>query len=104
MKRAKKKKTATRAAAKKKAVNRGRSRPAPVVLHEASPAQQAKVFRAVRKAMKEQGVVGEITALHLAPATRGAPQGCPQGQVARVRCFKRADGTVVCESRWSPAR
>jgi len=102
MKRAKKK-TASRTTARKKPVARRSPRPTPVALHEASPAQQAKVFRALRKVMKEHGVVNEITALHLAPAaTRGAPQGCPRGQVSRVRCFKRDDGTVVCESRCEP--
>lgn len=97
-----KKKTASRATAKKKKVVRQPRRPA-VALHEASPAQQAKVFRAIRKVMKEHGVTGQVTSLQLTPAaTRGAPQGCPPGQVARIRCFKRADGTVVCESRCEP--
>ena len=101
MTRATKKKTAGRASAKKTSAVRRRQRAA-ISLHAASPARQAKLFRALRRVMKEHGVVNEIAALHLAPAAESAPQECPPGQVSRIVCFRRDDGTVVCESRCQP--
>jgi hypothetical protein len=94
------------AAGKKRAAGKNsaaaRRAPAPLVPHEASPAQQAKLFKAVGRALKDQGVAGEIKAIHLTPANQRAPMGCPPGQVSRIVCFKKKDGTVVCESRCQP--
>ena len=106
MKRAKKRtrpnagqKTTRGTSAKKTAAAR-RPRAAAVSLHAASDSKRAKLMKALQGVMRALGVVDQI-ALHVRPSA-AAPQRCPKGQVSRVVCFTRADGTLVCESRCQP--
>jgi hypothetical protein len=106
MKRAKRKTTkpvarkhSTRRTPAKKTAAR-RSRPKAISLHAASVTKRAKVMKALQRVMKAHGVVDRIT-IHV-PRSAVAPQGCPKGQVSRLVCFTRADGTLVCESRCEP--
>jgi len=83
---------------------------APVPLSEASPAKQKKFFQAVRRLLKEEGLEGELASVSLEPpasrARRGAVAeaafGCPPGQVRRVVCSKRPNGTIACRSECQP--
>ena len=80
---------------------------APVPLSEASPAKQKQFFQAVRRLMREKGLTGNLVGVSLeTPATRGvvaeAAFGCPPGQVRRVVCVKRPNGTIACHSECQP--
>ena len=74
----------------------------PMSIHEMSAARRARVFMAVRKVMKAHGVDHDVAAIHFTPAPTSVAQNCPDGQVRRIHCTTRDDGTVVCESRCEP--
>ncbi len=105
MKRAKKntkspaRKSSTRRARAKK-TPAARSRPKAVSLHAVSATKRAKVMKALQDVMRAHGVSDRI-AVHVPPSA-AAPLGCPKGQVSRLVCFTRPDGTLVCESRCEP--
>jgi hypothetical protein len=89
---------------------RGRARA--VSLEAASPSRQTKLFRAIAMVMEDHGVQGEIAGLILtpAPATESAVpaprtravSACPPGQVKRVVCVRRPNGTVACRTECQP--
>jgi hypothetical protein len=97
---AKKKKSKRRPASKKKSVARKARRPAPVSIGDAPRTRQTRAFNAIRKALKDHGLTDTIAEVTFAGPP--PPQGCPPGQVSRIVCFKKPDGTVVCESRCQP--
>jgi hypothetical protein len=87
---------------KKNMAGRARSRATAPPLHEASPAHQARLFRALARVMTQHGVNDEIAAVHLTARAAAVPGGCPPGQVARIVCVKQPDGTVACRSECQP--
>ena len=97
-----KKKTTRRPRPKKKAAAKRTRQARRVSIHAASPARRAKLFRALRTVMKAHGVTDEIAAVHLTPSAAAAPKQCPPGQVSRIVCVKKPDGTVVCRSECQP--
>ena len=82
-----------------------------VSLDEASPSRQKKLFQALRRTMQEHGVRGELAGLILTrgtatvsegPPRRRAISGCPPGQVKRVVCVRRPNGSVMCRTECQP--
>ena len=84
---------------------------------EVSARKRANVFRAFRKVLKEHGLSDDVSALHFEPAAprvaglraasaaaAATPRAdhCPPRQGVRIVCFRRPDGTVVCEPRCQP--
>lgn len=95
--------------AKKTAATPKANAPAPkqVKLHEAPTSTQSKLFSGINALLKEHGVSGKVSMLQLDPAAAKAipaavAVGCPPGQVRKTVCFRREDGTIVCEEKCVP--
>lgn len=75
-----------------------------VELHEAPKSMRTSVFRRINAVLREHGVSGTVSELHLTSAPRaGTPAGdCPAGTIRKVVCFQQPDGTTVCEERCVP--
>jgi hypothetical protein len=104
---------------KKESVRKRRSNlRTPIAL--ASAAKRARVFRAFRKVLENEGLSGVLASVHFdAPQAPGPTDGamvgfapdagrvgrsepCPPGQVVRIVCFMDSNGTVVCKPRCQP--
>lgn len=99
-------KRATRA--RKRPAARRVRRAAPVSLADASPSKQKQFFQAVRRLMREMGLQGNLAGISLElpmPRRRVVAEaaiGCPPGQVRRLVCVKRPNGTIACHSECQP--
>jgi hypothetical protein len=85
-----------------------------VALVDASATRRVRLFRALRKVVREHGfsdaLVGaqfEATARPdtvpaMAATAVASASKCPPGQVTRIVCVRSEDGTVVCKPRCQP--
>jgi hypothetical protein len=97
-------KTKTTGSNKRVTVRSKARKAAPQLTSDASAKTRAAILKGIRRVLKEQGVAGDLAEVHVDTTTAalGLAAPCPPNTISRMVCFRRPDGTLVCEERCVP--